>query len=443
MRIFTFLLFALILLYSCGNDDKPIPFLNSSNLESLFVRIPFGKDTSFKTPKGALIKIAKGTFDKEIELEIKEAYSMSDMLLGGLTTEADSNLLQSGGMVYINSKDGSPLKLNKSIAVVLPANYMEENMKLYKGDLVQNQINWQTPTFLDTNPSTTSIQNGKTSFQKCNTCHRLFKNATGPFLAGWEKRGNWSDGNELLKFLQNPVKYMQKDQYTRELKAQFGSVMPAYPDLILNDVNDLMNFVSNEEKRYAATGTVVEYPSEIIRGDSTIVDKFPDPIVYVDTSTVTNMESMRQGFTDIVNMDSVYEFQIETLGWFNIDAEMEGLKGTDLCKLNVTVEDENDLDISVYLFIPARKNLSVGISSDKKSFHFNKYKNSIPLYLNDKAFILAFTNSGDKFYYGITGFRVKKNQSIQVKIKSSTKEQFLEAIKSEKLEGLNMTINKL
>lgn len=81
--------------------------LNADNLKSSFISIEANKAYDLKTSKGAIIKIAANSFDVptdvKIDIEIKEAYSVQDMLSAGLTTRSNGKLLQNGGMIYFNA----------------------------------------------------------------------------------------------------------------------------------------------------------------------------------------------------------------------------------------------------------------------------------------------------------------------------------------------------
>lgn len=92
-----------------------------------------------------------------------------------------------------------------------------------------------------------SAQDGKALFQsKCQTCHNIFKDLTGPALMGLEERHKWADHKELLAWINNPGGYMAKDAYTTGLKAKFGSVMTAFPDVTLKDVDAIVSYINNE-----------------------------------------------------------------------------------------------------------------------------------------------------------------------------------------------------
>ena len=88
-------------------------------------------------------------------------------------------------------------------------------------------------------------QDGKTLFiSKCQSCHQIDRKGTGPALAGLEQRHKWADHNELLKWINNPSAYMSGDSYTQQLKAEYGSVMQAFPDLTLKDVEAIVGYIN-------------------------------------------------------------------------------------------------------------------------------------------------------------------------------------------------------
>jgi cytochrome c551/c552 len=92
-----------------------------------------------------------------------------------------------------------------------------------------------------------SAQDGKTLFQsKCQSCHNIFKDLTGPALMHLEERGKWADHKELLAWIQNPAGYMAKDPYTKGLQQKYGSVMQSFPDITLPEVTAIVNYINAE-----------------------------------------------------------------------------------------------------------------------------------------------------------------------------------------------------
>jgi mono/diheme cytochrome c family protein len=93
--------------------------------------------------------------------------------------------------------------------------------------------------------SAQDIAAGKALFNsKCASCHQVLKPATGPALAGLEQRHKWADHNELLKWINNPAAYIAGDAYTQGLLAEYKSMMTAFPDLTIKDVDDIVAYIN-------------------------------------------------------------------------------------------------------------------------------------------------------------------------------------------------------
>jgi hypothetical protein len=76
----------------------------------------------------------------------------------------------------------------------------------------------------------------------------VLKKGTGPALAGLEERHKWADHKELLAWINNPAAYMAKDPYTQGLKAEYGSMMTAFADVTLQDVDNIVAYVNEAAK---------------------------------------------------------------------------------------------------------------------------------------------------------------------------------------------------
>lgn len=95
--------------------------------------------------------------------------------------------------------------------------------------------------------ATGDVAAGKTLFlSRCASCHNIFKEGAYPPLENIEQRHKWSDHNELLKWINNPAGYMANDSYTQGLKAKFGSMMTAFGDIKLKDVDDIVAYINDE-----------------------------------------------------------------------------------------------------------------------------------------------------------------------------------------------------
>jgi mono/diheme cytochrome c family protein len=88
-------------------------------------------------------------------------------------------------------------------------------------------------------------QDGGALFRtNCGSCHALNKALIGPALANFTERGPWSDREQLYAWVHNPTAFMAKDPYTQGLKAQYGVVMPAFPNLTNKDIDAITDYIT-------------------------------------------------------------------------------------------------------------------------------------------------------------------------------------------------------
>ena len=189
-----FLLGSISISLLLGCASKSSKLLSPSNLPSHFITVDPARDTLILTPGGAILKFKKGTFSEKVELEIKEAYTIKDILLAGLVTESNGRPLTSGGMIYVQNRDGSSIEVLKPIDITLPSDFTNSAMKLYKGEAGEDSaINWIPSDSVQTSTGA-SYETGRAVFQQnCRTCHTLNTNLTGPALKGFKERGPWKD----------------------------------------------------------------------------------------------------------------------------------------------------------------------------------------------------------------------------------------------------------
>ncbi|HEV7621477.1 MAG TPA: c-type cytochrome, partial [Flavisolibacter sp.] len=467
-----------LILLSC-NSTKNASVLKPSNLKSYFIRVDHLRDNLFKTPKGAFIRIKKGTFSEDQELEIKEAYSLKDMVLAGLTTSSDGRPLKSGGMIFINTKDGSKPEMKLPISIVIPSFNVDKDMQLFKGELQKDSsINWdKVDSVIPIKDN--AISSGMVLFQQnCATCHALDKVIQGPALRGVESRDPWTNRKELESFIKNPSRYIPKSRYTLDLFQKYRQIMPS-AILTNTEIDKILDYIKEAKDSDIQSDTLSQDSNMILISDSTDVENSRpcnDTVWYneKDTGIISN-STIQQVFNDTITelVDSVtevaedttssfnaqfvpgagqnteisnsgYEFDINSLGWYNVDALVIGLPNTTLCQISVQLK-QSDINaiIKVYIFFPGRKTLITGYGNQKGKFDFGHYNNKLLLYLGEPAFVLGFGNKDETFYYGTSNFKVKAEQNILLNIKPSTQEELLEAVKRANLEGINMDVIKL
>lgn len=117
------------------------------------------RDTVITGKEGMKVAIAKNCFvdmdgnavNGKIKIELKEALTHKDIALANLVTKSNKQLLESGGMFYLNATaNGKQLKVakGKSISARVPAKRKLKGMKLYQGVQTEGGLNWVDPVAL-------------------------------------------------------------------------------------------------------------------------------------------------------------------------------------------------------------------------------------------------------------------------------------------------------
>jgi mono/diheme cytochrome c family protein len=114
-------------------------------------------------------------------------------------------------------------------------------------------VNTNSSVVIDPDSATASVptSKGKTLFQQnCQSCHALDKNLTGPALRGFTERGPWNDKKNIYEWVKTPAAFMQNDKYSQDLKVEYGVIMPAFPNLTIEDVDAIVGYVSTPISGY-------------------------------------------------------------------------------------------------------------------------------------------------------------------------------------------------
>lgn len=467
-KAFTLVTIFVLLLVACTSEKKT-SFLSTANIRTQLFTINPAKETKIIGARGGIFLIPAGAFEgtSPVTIELKEVYAPIEILSAGLTTESNGELLESGGMFYINAKrDGKELELKKEITGSIPSNYINDSMKLFKGEVKEDgNVNWVDPGPLETD--STSIDNcieaGRLLFwYNCASCHSISKKLTGPAIAGAEKKVS---RQLYYDFIHNPVATARKSKYYKDLIDEYnGVLMTAFPGLSNKDIDCIIEYtnaaLTDSSLLQKPTGLELNAVSSPCGTDTIYIDTLPTGIntnlapfveepfkeeAYDSLSNPTNTagEGLRNGFTDYIATENIdrYNFRISTLGWFNVDAYFQPLEGTTIVELFVDTDFEAEHNLDIHIFLPAKKLLTVGVYNDSDGlFHFEKYKGQIPLYLDDKAVVFAVTSIGEKLYYGISSFNVKHTQTIRLSIKETDKESLDKAFRKMNIDGIDLDV---
>lgn len=148
-----------------GNTQWGMP---DKMLQSQVYKIDPKRDTVIETENGIVFQFGANIFlnkfgenpEEPIDIEVKEAMTPADIIKAGLSTSSNGQLLETGGMFYINARSGNDnliIDQRRSIGVAVPASSKTE-MMLFDGERLANgSINWAQPKPLKKNLATVDV----------------------------------------------------------------------------------------------------------------------------------------------------------------------------------------------------------------------------------------------------------------------------------------------
>jgi hypothetical protein len=439
--------------YSQKSPLSPL-FDSLSPIKQTF-QIKGDRDTLIVGHNGTILTIPKYTFVNAqgqvattVELSLVEANTIADMIKSNLQTTSGENILQSGGMFFIDAKENNKslgIAEDKSIYVEVKSNYKEPQMKIFEGKFDnKREINWLVTGNLEIDliPIPLSLLN----FHKCD------------FEGGFSK----GQTDSLL----NP-KYENTFISTREFEDRCCAMNVATSDWFNGLSKRLLDiYLSNLEKPlYYSDSLVVDYLAKNYKDkiDSSIKFKF-DEIGWTTYMFQFFTELKNQHLTNTINFDKLgitettssdnlvskgysnndaekyialfkvrnqvikerksemqtsklasYSFTINKLGWVNVDRFIEE-KNTDISTFLVDVKSNEVLDfISVSLVFPNYGVSVFSIHNDGNLYSFTKKKEGYrKLPIGQDAIIIAFSYKDNKPYFGKQKIKIPKDGKISL-----------------------------
>jgi hypothetical protein len=477
----------LVLIASCREGVKKNLVLSTDSLPSQQFQVNVERDTTLRTAGGALLKIPKNAIASDsgsVILEIKEAFTISQMIRAGLVTESNGQPLSSGGMIYINGTGGRELRISHPISVAIPADFVRDSMQLYKGEVKDGTINWTDPKPLKENPLTKFIAMGQQLFrQTCGNCHAMGRVLTAPDLAHFPRR--FPDGELTARVWSHTLgqqpgdttfsehqasPWYHPDLYTCNLIKMFGYVGPSF-SLKEEEWQAIYTYIQNESDRRSLPLPSHAYLKDCVDSCQLYTEAIGDlrqlrqmseekrkrlladttnPMVKKNEPAQLPQQpvgaaSPGSSFEETVIPKTYgaqyYQFTIESTGWFNIDILLKDIPGIEPSELLVRIQGTYRERINIYLIIPSLKaNVEGGPTGKTDEFAFLEKNGSIPLPQGAKAFILAITESEGSFAYQLMDFIAGKQQSFTLELKTSTREEFEKAMAIFEGEGLKIGV---
>ncbi|MDB5253406.1 MAG: hypothetical protein JWP27_2575 [Flaviaesturariibacter sp.] len=449
---------AAIFLVSCGPGGKQMPaLLSPASFPGRTLVIDNRKDTLLRTEKGALLRIKAGTFgnDAQAKLELKEAYSLPDMIRAGLLTRSGDKPLRSGGMILLRRTDGSN-DFSKPIGVSLPTDRCESDMQLYKGVEEEDGIDWVHPEPLGDGAGAQNLARGKALFaQNCATCHDIAKDLTGPALANFEYRGPWKDTGELFAYIRNPAGYMTTSAYAKCLQSKYGAIMPAFPALGEDNVTAIADYVKSETQARGIPAPPAEnllcadscrrYDSALtaeMRKRAALIRDNGPRIRMAGNAGVSpaGPDDGGQGSVPKVEPKTYaavyYQFDIDEGGWYNVDAALDFANGASTLKVRMEAAGDYDLFIAV----PQYKVFGRGglLKDEMSVYGFYTTDGICPLPRGTTVIVFAVSEQSEGILFDAHRFVFGADNQFTLHPRRVSKERFNSVVEGFTLTGLSM-----
>jgi len=462
----------LFFLLSCSARQSVLnKHLNPNNLTAQQLNIDVTRDTIITLQNGTRLIIPSGSLRTKngttARLVVKEALTIEQIMLAGLSTESDGKPLRSGGMLYIDKAPGEEVDIVKSISAEIPSQSADSAMQLYKGEKEDDgSINWTDPAPLHfaANPN---YDSGLVLYRRhCYSCHDPIKteNEVGPALYGAEER--IGSKNVLYNWVHDPESTMNCNPYFQKLYTEADEfMMHSFPQLSNQQIDMVMYYVNTIGKKekgdyvgqkdfsydscayYAELYHLLKHSYDSLqsirsRQAFSNVNMLPDtttvsiPAIEL-TNTVTNTFN-----EPVATSPDYYQFSIETFGWYNIDV----LTGDDAkdATLNVTLSGKHAGKNETFLVIPAYKIFVQGGSTDKTNFTFKGADGKLRLKEGLDAWVFSIGESADsaQLYFGATRFTTTLQQSIDIPMQAITQQQLISSMAAFNFQGINFTVQK-
>ena len=448
-------------------DGEINDLLASIRSESQKFAINSSDDTFLVGENGTLISIPKGTFlndrnqtvQGEIKIELIEAINISDFVLNGLQTTSDRSVLKSGGMIFIDAtQNNEPLKIdpNKQITIDFKTDWVDPKMQLFIGDLFEGSVNWIKSGKLESDYLISVpldlLEFGICGWECAFTEDQISEMKKSEFQDTYISTREFEQRMCELAFLTceqyNPlidnILKIYKDNIKRNLSYADSMVVKhfeeIYGDIIdSNYIKDVFHF---DEKGWI-TGMYMNYLALAKQGLSK-----PLSVNGIDwNSNISRVELEKKGYSEkdidkiisyknsrnrvmqelkdeaVIRKIASYNFNINELGWINIDAFLDD----PTCKesdFEVVISSKDSINtISVSLVIPSRKVSVFSITNHGNTYSFTKNKEGYrKLPINERAFIVAIgVNKGVPFF-GMKEIKIPRNGTIQLNIKQTEKD---------------------
>ena len=412
------------------------------------------KDTLIVGLNGTTLTILKNTFvnrnghtPRTVTINLVEINSISDIINANLQTTSGNDILQTGGMLFIDAKENNEsleIVNGKSIHVELKSRFKAPEMKVFGGNFDSNgKMDWIAPRNLESYliPIPLNLLDFSKGGLECRMTEKQIQLLTdskfeNTFIATRE----FEERTRILNLAScghGDLSQRLIDIYTSNTdRPLFVSDSLAVEYLVKNHstkIDTVKKFAFNE---VGWTTYFYQTFNFFTKEHLTKVIDF-DKLGISETTTSEDLSSRGHSQSDadkyitffeqrkqIVkaietkNQSSrlaSYSFSVNNLGWVNVDRFIDN-KDVDVSTFLVQVKSSDSLDfISVSLVIPRLNVAVMSTHNEGNSYSFTKKDDGYrKLPVGQDAIIVAFSYKDNRPYFGRQKIKIPKDGTIDL-----------------------------
>jgi cytochrome c2 len=415
-------------------------FQFSTNRDTLLIG---EKGTIFHIPANAFVDALGEPYKGQVEIELLEAFSLEDMILGNLTTLTDDGeMLESSGMFRLSIKgNGELLKVNPNVKVMMtiPAVNTKDDSQFFYGKVNEEEdLLWSLADSTDINASNQDLLLGRNLFlRECASCHNinLTHDMTGPALAWVAKR--WKTKEDLIAFTRNSEGFAESGNLRARAMIQWApSSMTAFNDLSDEELDAIYYYIDETARARKIDSTGNELVSDAVY--QAYFDR-QDSIKAVQDSIQRLRDSIQNSKYQIaINNGSTVLYQMpsdlnSSFFWVNIDryASEDGPKQKDL-KVKLNTGEVNFYLMEVKIIFPKQNSILLAyLNYEANYYSFTEYYQLVttPFPIGAKAYLMATGLAGDEIHFALKPITIGDNTLEELDLKLISEEDLKQKIK--------------
>lgn len=409
--------------YQIDNSNEPVK--SSSGLAELFsyfdqplqaYTINPLKDTVIIGEQGTIISILRNSFQykdsqepvtEEISIILKEYYKISDMLLANLSTMSNGEILETGGMIYLEvtaNNEELELRPNASLELKFPTQNKKDDMLLWYGSWDESVMNWELAE------------------QEIDLSNKIYENSeldTHAEFPGGAVR--------MMNFFINNLRYPNE---ARERGIQ-GTV---FVEFIIDETGTIRDIeilrsvhpsLDNEAVRVIEI--MPQWKPGTINGNP-VSSKTAIPVRFVLNGGSTEDSAYAENFEKNVSDETIHDINIEDisyyifstqqLGWINVDKIIDNSNP----RIDFTVDLRNNSNTTLKMILRDNNSILTDFGRERRKYVFH----SVPINLNAK--IVAIKYDKKQYYIATKDIQIRRNYSPKLEFQEVTMSKLKEII---------------